>query len=79
VLHFQSDPDNSGGQLYVKINGVKVAYDGGADALTNVVWQPWSIDLTSVGTNLGNVTTLTIGIEGGRSGIIYVDDVRLYR
>jgi hypothetical protein len=79
VLYFRGDPDNSGGQFYVKINGVKVAYEGDADALTNQLWQPWSIDLASVGTNLGNVTTLTVGIEGGGSGLIYVDDVRLYR
>jgi hypothetical protein len=79
TLHFRGDPDNSGGQLYVKINGVKVAYDGGADALTKLLWQPWNIDLASVGTNLGNVTTLLVGIEGGGSGVVYVDDIRLYR
>jgi len=79
VLYFRGDPDNSGGQLYVKINGVKVAYDGGADALTMLLWQPWNIDLASVGINLGNITTLLIGVEGGGSGVVYVDDIRLSR
>jgi Concanavalin A-like lectin/glucanases superfamily/F5/8 type C domain len=79
TLYFQGDSDNGGGQLYAKINGVKVTYDGGADALTNVLWQPWNIDLASVGANLGNVTTLLVGVEGGGSGVVYVDDIRLYR
>jgi Concanavalin A-like lectin/glucanases superfamily/F5/8 type C domain len=78
TLYFRGDPDNSGGQLYVKINGVKVTYDGDADALATLLWQPWNIDLVSVGTNLGNVTTLLVGVEGGGSGVVYIDDIRLY-
>jgi len=79
VVHFRGDADNTGGQLYAKINGVKVTYDGAADALTKLLWQQWNIDLASVGTNLTNVTTLLIGIEGGGEGVVYVDDIRLYR
>ena len=79
ALYVHGAADNSGGQLYVTINGVKVAYDGGAESLTTLSWQPWNIDLGSVGTNLSNVTALTIGIEGAGSGLVYIDDVRLYR
>jgi cellulose/xylan binding protein with CBM9 domain len=77
-ISFQGAADNSGGQLYVKINGTKVAYDGPGADLTDATWQAWSIDLSAVG-NVSNVSSLTIGIEGaGASGIVYIDDIRLY-
>ncbi len=65
------------GRLYVKINGAKIDYDGPAVNIARPSWQPWSIDLSTVG-GVGNVTTLSIGIEGAGSGVIYIDDVRLY-
>jgi len=78
AISFRGAADNTGGQLYAKINGTKVAYDGGADDITLATWQAWNIDLSTVG-NVGNVTSLIIGIEGaGASGVVYIDDVRLY-
>jgi hypothetical protein len=78
-LWFYGDPTNEPGQLYVKINGVRVNYDGDASNLTLLGWQPWNIDLTSVGANLSSVTSLAIGIEGaGATGILLIDDIRLY-
>ncbi len=78
TLYFYGAAENEGGQLYVKINGTKVPYDGGADDLNRTVWQPWNIDLSTVG-NVSNVRSLTIGIEGaGAAGIVYIDDIRLY-
>ncbi len=69
---------NSGGQLYVKINGTQVAYDGPGADLTDATWQMWSIDLSTVG-NVSNVSSLVIGIEGaGAAGVVYIDDIRLY-
>ena len=79
TMFFQGDADNGAGQLYVKINGTKVAFDGDAGTLSKLRWQQWNIDLASVGTNLTNVKTLTVGIEGSGSGIVYIDDLRLYR
>ncbi len=70
--------DGNAGRLYVKINGVKVLYDGQADDIATAGWKPWNIDLSTVGVNLTNVTTLSLGVEGTGSGQIYVDDVRLY-
>ncbi|MHC4354701.1 MAG: LamG-like jellyroll fold domain-containing protein [Planctomycetota bacterium] len=67
------------GQLYVKVNGVKVLYDGDAANLAAAAWQPWNIDLTALGVNLQTVTTLAVGIDGnGAAGTLYFDDIRLY-
>ncbi len=77
-LNIYGDPDNSGGQLYLKINNAKIPYDGLTDVLQRQQWISWIIDLSIVN-SLQNVTSLTIGIEGaGATGVVYVDDMRLY-
>jgi len=82
TLWFRGDPNNVVDQMYVKLNGSKVLYDGEAANLTRAQWQPWNIDLVDFGVNLSNVTGLSIGIERsgaiGGKGIVYVDDIRLY-
>ncbi len=78
VLYFHGAEGNTG-QLYVKIDGTKVVYDGDAGDIAKVEWKRWNIDLASLGANLQNVTKLAIGIDGnGASGTLYVDDIRLY-
>ncbi len=68
----------NGGQLYVKINGTKIAYDGEAADLARATWHVWNIDLSKAG-KVNSVRTLTIGIEGaGAKGTLYIDDIRLY-
>jgi hypothetical protein len=77
-LYFRGDPGNTG-QLYVKINNTKVAYDGLPGALQRPQWLPWNIDLSTVAGNLQSVTSLAIGIEGATaSGMLYVDNIRVY-
>jgi len=77
VLWFYGDPTNTPGQMYVKINGKKVAYDGDADNVQRKPWQMWYIDLGSfTGVNLKKVTELTIGLEGGQ-GLLFIDDIGL--
>ena len=77
-LWFYGDPDNTG-QLYIKINDTKVAYNGGAADIQRDQWQPWNIDLSATGASVSNVTSLTIGVEGGGAkGVLYLDDIRLY-
>ncbi len=67
--------DNTG-QLYLKINNTRVT---GAPDISQAGWQPWHIDLSTVGGNLSNVTGLTLGIDGANAaGKIYVDSIRLY-
>ena len=81
VLFFSGDPANTGGQLYVKINGVKIPYSGDPKNVNRPWWTQWNIDLTSAGvTKLEDVTSFSIGVEGnGSSGTLYIDDIRLYR
>jgi len=69
-------------QMYVKLNGVKVAYEGQLTDLQQITWQEWNVDLAAFGIDLSNVTELGIGFErtetfGGR-GTILIDDIRLY-
>jgi len=76
VVHFRGEADNTG-DLYVKINGVKVPYDGDPADIAGGDWIAWEIDLASAGVSLTNIATLTIGIEGGQAGVLYVDDIIL--
>ena len=79
VLYFHGTEGNTG-QLYVKVNGSKVVYDGDAGDIAKVEWKQWNIDLALLGIDLQNVTKLSIGIDGnGASGTLYIDDIRLYR
>jgi len=78
VLYFHGSAGNTG-QLYVKVNGSKVVYDGDTPDIQRVRWKQWNIDLASLGVNLQNVTAMSIGIDGnGASGTFYFDDIRLY-
>jgi len=78
-LWFYGDAANVPGQLYVKVNGVQVLYDGDAANLTGPVWQPWNIELASFGGGLQNVTKVAIGVQGnGATGKLIFDDIRLY-
>ena len=78
VLYFHGTAGNTG-QMYVKINGSKIPYDG-AGNIALAGWQVWNIDLASSGLNLQNVSSLVIGIDGSSaSGTLYFDDIRLYR
>jgi len=79
-LWFSGDPNNSAEQMYVKLNGVKVAYDSDASNLSKAAWQPWNINLSDFGTDLSNITELIIGFErgAGGTGMVLFDDIRLY-
>ncbi|UCF14415.1 MAG: LamG domain-containing protein, partial [Phycisphaerales bacterium] len=77
-LWFAGNAANVPGQLYVKLNGSKVVYDG---ELANLQkgWQVWNIELASFGVDLQNVTTISIGVEGANAtGVLLLDDIRLY-
>ncbi len=78
VLYFHGQSDNIPGQLYVKINGTKITYDGPASDLAEPSWTQWPIDLSTL--NVGAVTELSIGVDGASvTGQLYLDEIRLYR
>ncbi len=78
VLYFCGDSTNAAGQLYVKINGTKVAYDGDPADLLRRSWNKWYIPLADVsGVNLSEVTSLSIGVDNGGKGMLYIDDIVL--
>jgi hypothetical protein len=85
VLWFHGDGANAPEQMYVKLNGSKVVYHGDAADITRPQWKQWTIDLTSFGVNLQNVTSFSIGFGNdtnpapGGSGMVLFDDIRLYR
>jgi len=79
VLYFHGAPGNTG-QMYVRINGTRIPYDGDPGNIAQPRWQPWTIDLTLSGVNLQSIASLTIGVDGvGTGGTLYFDDIRLYR
>jgi hypothetical protein len=82
TLRFFGDPNNAVEQMYVKVNGSKVTYDGDAENIRRTGWQMWYIDLADFGPDLSNVTELSIGFERsgafGGQGVVYLDGIRLY-
>jgi len=91
-LYFHGDPCNVVEQMYVKVNGSKVVYDGDSTDIKptdikhieRALWKRWNIDLASLGVDLQSVTKLAIGfgdetnLTAGGSGVVYFDDIRLY-
>jgi hypothetical protein len=82
-LWFYGDPNNATTeQMYVKLNDVKVVYEGDLEDIAKQQWTQWDIDLASFGIQLNNVTKLSIGLERitgvSGSGVILIDDIRLY-
>jgi hypothetical protein len=82
TLRFSGDPNNIPQQMYVKINGSKVTYDGSMEDTRLTGWHMWYVDLTSTGVSLSNVTELSIGFERigaiGGQGMVLLDGIELY-
>jgi hypothetical protein len=79
VVFFRGALGNAPGQLYLKVNNTKVDFPGGTAALAAPVWKQWNVDLATLGNTAKSVTKLTIGVSGSGTGLIYLDDIRLYR
>jgi len=85
-IHFYGDANNiATEQLYVKVNGAKVLYDGDMADIAEASWHQWNIDLSLLATDLTNVTQITIGfgdenntVARDARGIVFFDDIRLY-
>jgi len=91
-LWFYGDADNDAEQMYVSLanaNGVTgMVYHDDPYAAQIEEWTEWRIDLQDFagqGVNLANVNTISIGfgdknnIKAGGSGLVFFDDIRLYR
>jgi len=77
VLWFCGNSTNTATQMYVKVNGRKVAYDGDADNVLRKPWHLWYVPLAQfTGVDLKKINKLTIGFEGG-SGLVFFDDIAL--
>ena len=78
VINFMGVRGNDAGTLYALINNKRVNYPDSA-ALSAGVWMQWEIDLTSISTTLSSIQSLQIGIDSSGSGLIYLDDICLYK
>ncbi len=91
-LWFQGDPNNAAERMYVAIANspapAAVVYHDDQNAALIDTWTEWTIELSKFadqGVNLQNVDSISIGfgdknnIQAGGSGLVYFDDIRLYR
>lgn len=72
-LMIYGDPNNTIGQMYVKVNDTRFDYEGDAGDIQAAEWLTWNTNLTGVTL----VNSMTIGVTEG-SGVLYIDDIRLY-
>ncbi|MBN1363156.1 MAG: discoidin domain-containing protein [Sedimentisphaerales bacterium] len=79
VVWFRGNLGNATGQLYLKVNGTRINYSGSAGSLAASVWKQWNVDLASLGAAAKSVKTLTLGVSGSGTGMLYFDEIRLYR
>jgi len=87
-LWFYGDASNAAERMYVNLNGIAVVYHNDPSAALIDTWTEWTIDLqefAAQGVNLANVNTISIGfgdknnLQPGGSGLVFFDDIRLYR
>jgi hypothetical protein len=88
TIWFRGDTDNAAETLYVALNDSAVVTNDNPNAAQAVAWTAWDIDLQAFadqGVNLANINSITLGLGNrsnpvaGGSGIMYFDDIRLYR
>jgi len=87
-IWFRGNSDNAAEPMYVALNGSAVVTHDNPNAAQINKWTQWNIDLQAFadqGVNLANVNTIAIGFGdrnnpvAGGSGMMYFDDIRLYR
>ncbi len=83
TIWFYGDPNTvvTDDQLYCTIGGKTATYGGSIDALKRPLWYQWDIDLASLGADLSNIPSITIGVKKvdatGGKGLMYIDDIQL--
>jgi hypothetical protein len=83
-IWFQGDAANAAEQMYVALNGSAAVTNDNPDAALINTWTEWRIDLSlfsDQGVNLTNINSITLGLSSvtGGSGMVFFDDIRLYR
>jgi hypothetical protein len=85
LWHWGKDT-NAPDRIYIALNDTAVVYCNDPAATQLSEWRNWVIDLVAFGVNLTDVDSITIGIgtkdaplPGGGTGMMYFDDIRLYR
>jgi hypothetical protein len=84
TIWFRGDRDNVAENLYVALDSNAVVNHDDPEAALISRWTAWNIDLQAFadqGVNLSNVNSITLGIASvtGGSGVMYFDDIRLYK
>ena len=84
TIWFRGDPTNAAELMYVALNGTAVVTNDNPAAAQVADWTEWNIPLQAFadqGVNLINVNSITLGLSSvtGGTGIMYFDDIRLYR
>ena len=85
-LWLRGDSANVADRVYVALNGTAVVYHDDPAATQLTGWKEWVIDLATLGINLTNVQSISIGIgtknspvPTGGTGTMYFDDINLIR
>ena len=88
VIWYIGDVSNAAEPMYVALNDSAVVTNDNPNAAQAAAWTEWRIDLQAFadqGVSLANVTSITLGLGNrsnpvaGGSGMMYYDDIRLYR
>jgi hypothetical protein len=88
TVFYKGKLSNDAEPMYVALNGIAITHDN-PNAVKAGAWNQWDILLQAfadMGVDLTNVSTLTIGFgnkaapaASGGSGVVLLDDIRLYR
>jgi hypothetical protein len=85
TIWFIGDAANAAETMYVVLNGTAGVDNPNPNAAQIDEWTEWNISLQDFGINLTNVNTIALGFgnranpTAGGSGMMYFDDIRLYR
>ena len=88
TIWYRGASANAAETMYVALNDSAAVTNDNPDAVLSTSWTEWNIDLqvfADQGVNLANVTSITLGLGNrnnpvaGGSGMMYFDDIRLYR
>jgi hypothetical protein len=84
VVQMRGASGNAADRVYVALNGTAVVYHDDASATQLTGWNEWVIDLAAFGVDLGNVTSISIGVgtknapaPAGGTGTLYFDEIVL--